>query len=376
MRTIWYLIQKETLQVLRDRVMLFQILAIPVVQLLLITNAATFEVRQATVHLVDTDNTQTSRRIAEAFEASNRFEVRERSSDAAVAGRSLHADQVDLVLRIPKNLDHDMAGPSSPAVQLIVGGEKASAGVVQSYASQILQDVAADLRTEVQIRAQTPSSTANPARLDVRSRLWYNPALDYENYMAPAILTILVTIIGTLLAAQNIAREKEIGTIEQLNVTPLTRGQFIAGKLLPFWGLGILEFAAGLGIAELAFDIPMQGSLPLLFGVTAIYLVTALGIGLWISTAVETQQQAMFVTYFVLVLYLFMSGLFTPVSSMPTWAEWIAELSPLKHFIEIVRRVLMKGAGPLDIWQPTVILVVYGAVISTVAVRQYSKTKA
>lgn len=376
MRTIWYVIQKETLQVLRDRVMLTQILAIPIVQLLLITNAATFEVRQATVHLVDADNTQTSRRIAEAFEASTRFEIKERSADAAVAGRSLHADRVDLVLRLPNDLDRDIADQSSPAVQLIVGGEKASAGVVQSYASQILQDVASDLGTDVQIRAQMSSPAATPARLDVRSRLWYNSALEYDNYMAPAILTMLVTIVGTLLAAQNIAREKEIGTLEQLNVTPLTRGQFIAGKLLPFWGLGLLEFAVGLWIADLAFGIPMRGSLLLLFGVTAIYLVTALGIGLWISTAVETQQQAMFVTYFVLVLYLFMSGLITPVSSMPAWAEWVAELSPLKHFIEIVRQVLLKGAGPLDIWQPTVILVVYGAIISTVAVRQYSKTKA
>lgn len=375
MRTTLYLVQKEVLQILRDRVMLFQILAIPVVQLLLITNAATFEVRQATVHLVDTDHTQASRRIAEAFEASNRFEIRERSTDAEVASRSLHADRVDLVLHIPNNFEHDLVDQPPPAVQLVVGGEKASAGVIQSYASQILKDVAADLGTEFPIRGRTASSVANRARLDVRSRLWYNPTLDYDNYMAPAILTMLVTIIGTLLTAQNIAREKEIGTIEQLNVTPLTRGQFIAGKLLPFWGLGLLEFAAGLGIAKLAFDIPMEGSLPLLFGVTAIYLVTALGIGLWISTAVETQQQAMFVTYFVLVLYLFMSGLFTPVSSMPTWAEWVAELSPLKHFIEIIRRVLMKGAGFLDIWQPTVILMVYGAIISLVAVRQYSKTK-
>lgn len=376
MRTVIYLVQKEALQVLRDRVMLFQILAIPIVQLLLVTSAATFEVKQAQVHLVDSDHTQASRRVDEAFRASNRFTIRMRSTDADAASRSLHADQVDLVLHIPNGFERDLVDQPPPAVQLIVGGEKASAGVVQSYAQQILQDVATDLGTEFQIRAQTPSPTANQAHLDVRSRLWYNPMLDYDDYMAPAILTILVTIIGTLLTAQNIAREKEIGTIEQLNVTPLTRGQFIAGKLLPFWGLGLLEFAVGLGIAKLAFDIPLQGNLPLLFGVTAIYLVVALGIGLWISTAVETQQQAMFVTYFVLVLYLFMSGLFTPVSSMPTWAEWVAELSPLKHFIEIVRRVLMKGAGPLDIWEPTVILAGYGVLILTVAVRQYSKTKA
>lgn len=371
MRTIGFLIQKEALQVLRDRVMLFQVLAIPIVQLLLVTSAATFEVKQADVHVVDTDHTKVSRRISEAFAASHRFSVTERSTDPDAADRSLHAGRVDLIVNVPAGFERDLVRGRSPDLQLIVGGEKASSGVVQSYASQILVDVAQE------IGAQTPqvqSASIRPASLSVQSRLWYNPTLDYDDYMAPGILTILVTVIGTLLTAQNIAREKEIGTIEQLNVTPLTKGSFIAGKLLPFWGLAMIEFAVGLGVAKLAFDIPIEGSLPLLFAVTAIYLTVALGIGLWISTAVETQQQAMFVTYFVLVLYLFMSGLFTPVDSMPTWAEWVAELSPLKHFIDVVRAVLMKGAGLAEIWQPTAILSGYGTLILGVAVRQYSKT--
>lgn len=373
MRTIGFLIQKEALQVLRDRVMVFQVVAIPIVQLLLVTSAATFEVKQADVYVVDMDHTQVSRRIAEAFAASDRFSVVERSTDPDAADRSLHAGRVDLIVNVPAGFERDLVRGRSPDLQLIVGGEKASSGVVQSYASQILADVAQKIGAEKPgVRAQ--SASIRPASLSVQSRLWYNPTLDYDDYMAPAILTILVTIIGTLLTAQNIAREKEIGTIEQLNVTPLTKGQFIAGKLLPFWGLGLLDFAVGLAVAKLVFDIPLEGSLLLLFGVTAIYLTVALGIGLWISTAVDTQQQAMFVTYFILVLYLFMSGLFTPVASMPTWAEWVAELSPLKHFIDVVRAVLMKGAGVAEIWQPTVILTGYGVVILTVAVRQYSKT--
>lgn len=376
MRTIFYLVQKETLQVLRDRVMLFQIIMIPVVQLLLVTSAATFEVRQADVHLVDNDHTEASRRVAEAVAASDRFSIAERSHSADEASRSLHAGRVDLTLQVPAGFDRELMRREQPAVRLVVSGEKASAGVVQSYAQQILQDVAADLGAEQPPQVQAAGGAARRAQLDVVSRYWYNATLQYDDFMAPGILTILITMIGTLLTAQNIAREKEIGTIEQLNVTPLTRGQFITGKLLPFWGLGLLEFGVGLGIAWLAFGIPFEGSLPLLFGVTAIYLTSALGIGLWISAAVDTQQQAMFVTYFVLVLYLFMSGLFTPVASMPAWAEWVAELSPLKHFIEVVRGVLMKGAGPMEIWEPTAILAGYGALILTVAVRQYSKTKA
>ena len=373
MRTIFYLIQKEALQVLRDRVMLFQILVIPIIQLLLMVNAATFEVRQADVHLVDNDRTQVSRRIADAFRASNYFAITERSFSVEAGNESLNERRVDLVLQVPIGFERDLMRGESPDIRLLVSGTEASAGVVQSYAQQILQRVGAEYAQAPQPQVQTVSGTS--ARLDIHSRFWYNPTLEYDDFMAPGILAILVTIIGTLLTAQNIAREQEIGTIEQLNVTPITKGQFIAGKLLPFWALGLLEFGFGLFVAWLAFVIPVEGSLLLLFGAASAYLLVALGLGLWISTVVETQQQAMFITFFVLVLYLFMSGLFTPVASMPTWAEWMAELSPLKHFIEVIRAVLMKGAGPMDVWAPIAILVGYGAVVLTVAVRQYSKTK-
>ena len=372
MRTVLYLVQKEALQVLRDRVMLFQILAIPVIQLLIIVNAATFEVQTAEVHLVDNDRTQVSRRIADAFRGSNRFVITERSSSADAADESLNAGRADLILQVPAGFERDLTRGEAPDVRLLASGTNPSAGVVQSYAQQILQRVGAEVGREIQPQVQ--KTAASRADLDVRSRLWYNPTLDYDDFMAPGILAILVTLIGTLLTAQNIAREQEIGTLEQLNVTPITKSQFIAGKLAPFWVLGLFEFALGLFVAWLAFAIPMQGSLLLLFGATGVYLIVALGLGLWISTVVHTQQQAMFVTFFVMVLYLFMSGLFTPVASMPAWAEWVAEFSPLKHFIEVIRAVLMKGAGPLDVGHPLAILAAYGAVVLTVAVRQYSKT--
>jgi ABC-2 type transport system permease protein len=172
----------------------------------------------------------------------------------------------------------------------------------------------------------------------------------------------------------NIVREKEIGTLEQLNATPLKRSEFIAGKLLPFWILALLELGFGLVAARLAFDLPIRGSLLLLFGAGGLYLVVALGIGLWISTLAETQQQAMFVTYFFLMINLFMSGLFTPIASMPAWGRVAAEFIPLKHFIEISRAVLIKGAGVDALAAPLLALVVMAVVVFTVAVRQYSKT--
>jgi ABC-2 type transport system permease protein len=194
--------------------------------------------------------------------------------------------------------------------------------------------------------------------------------------MVPGILVALVTLIGTLLTAQNIAREKELGTLEQLNVTPITRGEFIAGKLIPFWVLGMFELAAGLLLGRVVFGVPMLGSPILLFAVAAVYLVAALGIGLWISTIVETQQQAMFVTFFIMVVYLLMSGLFTPIDSMPRWVQLAAELNPVRHFVAISRAVLVKGATFRDIQQPFAILAAFAAVVFTLAVRQYSKRAA
>jgi ABC transporter DrrB family efflux protein len=176
-----------------------------------------------------------------------------------------------------------------------------------------------------------------------------------------------------MLTAMNIVREKEIGTLEQLNVTPVTRGTFIAAKLIPLWTIAMLELTIGLLVARFVFDVPMRGSIALVFAGAAIYLVAALGIGLWISTMAETQQQAMFVAFFVMMIYLLMSGLFTPLRSMPGWAQWIAEFNPVMHFIRMMRAVLLKGAGLADVYQTLLILAAYGAAVVTLAVRRYAK---
>jgi ABC-2 type transport system permease protein len=209
--------------------------------------------------------------------------------------------------------------------------------------------------------------------IEIRTRNWYNATLNYKHYMVPGILVALVTLIGTLLTAQNIAREKELGTLEQLNVTPITRGQFIAAKLLPFWVLGLVDLAIGLVVGRLVFGIPMRGSVLLLFGSAAIYLVTALAIGLWISTLVETQQQAMFVTFFIVNIYLLMSGLFTPIDSMAPWVQAASQVNPVRHFVTISRAILMKGARLTDIAQPLLVLLASTLIVLTFAVRQYQK---
>ncbi|MCW5623045.1 MAG: ABC transporter permease, partial [Burkholderiales bacterium] len=263
-------------------------------------------------------------------------------------------------------------------VQLVLNAEEgAAAGITQSYALQIISDYARQLGVE--LRPQTapridPAPAWAGAAFDFRLRSWFNPTLSYKHYMVPGILVSLVTIIGMLLTAQNIAREKEAGTLEQLNVTPITKGQFIAGKLLPFWLLALVMFSLGLIVGKLAFGIPMRGNLLLVFVSAAVYLTVALGTGLWIATIASTQQQTMFVSFFVLVIYLLMSGLFTPIDSMPIWAQWMAELNPVKHFVVIMRAVLVRGADLSGIAVPLGALAALGLLVLTGAVRQYSKT--
>ena len=379
MRPILFLARAEVLHVVRDRATLAQCLIVPIVQLLVLSNAATFQIRNTPTYVVDLDRSSASRGLVTRFAASGHFRVAAQSASLDLANDALLRGEVTMVLTIPRDFEASLVRTAAAPVELSVNAEKGSAaGIVQSYASAIVSAYAAEL-TEVRTAHREPVVGREPfsrAIIDVRTRSWYNPALNYRDYMVPGILVALVTLIGTLLTAQNIAREKELGTLEQLNVTPITRGQFIAAKLLPFWVLGLVDLAIGLLIGALVFSIPIRGSLLLLFGAATIYLVVALAIGLWISTLVETQQQAMFVTFFVMNIYLLMSGLFTPIDSMAPWVQVVSQANPVRHFVTIARAVLVKGAGIADIARPLAILVVFAVVTLTLAVRQYSKRTA
>ena len=382
MRRILILAWTEVLHVVRDRATLAQALLIPFVQLLVLANAATFEIRNTPLYVVDLDHTSMSRGLVTRFAASGDFGIAGSSPSPELANERLLSGDVTMVLTIPRDFERDLVRNHAATVQLVVNAEKGmAAGIVQFYASRILTRYAAEIEPLIGLGVQpVVGGEMAPRRgapqLDVRTRAWYNPTLDYRHYMVPGILVALVTLIGTLLTAQNIAREKELGTLEQLNVTPITRGQFIAGKLIPFWVLGMFELAGGLVLGRFVFGVPVQGSVVLLFSVSAIYLVAALGIGLWISTVVETQQQAMFVTFFIMMIYLLMSGLFTPIDSMPRWVQIVAELNPVRHFVEISRAVLVKGATLPEIQRPLGILVVFAIAVFGLAVRQYSKRAA
>jgi ABC-2 type transport system permease protein len=366
MRRILFLAQAEVLHVLRDRVLLAQVLVVPVVQLLILSNAATFEIRNTPIYTVDLDRTSTSRGLINRLAASGHFQIAGTVPSLDRANEALLAGTVTMVVVIPHDFEVSLTKTGVAPVELSVNAEKGSAaGIVQSYASRVLADYATEL---------SPMHAAPP--IDVRVRGRYNPTLNYKHYMVPGILVALVTMIGTLLSAQNIAREKELGTLEQLNVTPITRGEFIVAKLLPFWVLGLLELSLGLIVGTLVFDIPVRGSVPLLFGVAGVYLAVALGIGLFVSALVETQQQAMFVTFFIVNIYLLMSGLFTPIDSMAPWVRVASQINPVRHFVTIARAILIKGAGPAEIARPFLVLAISAAVALTIAVRQHRKRAA
>ena len=367
MRRVFFLAQAELLHVLRDRATLAQVLIVPMVQILVLANAATFEIRDTRMWVADLDRSSASRGLVNRFAASGHFDVTGSVSSIDAADEALLRGQTTLALIIPHDFETDLVRSHRAEVALIVNAEKgAAAGAVQAYAATILDAYSAEL---------SPPSGLGP-RIHIRNRSRYNPTLNYQHYMVPGLLVGLVTMIGTLLTAQNIAREKELGTLEQLNVTPITRGQFIAGKLLPFWMIGLVELALGLTLGVLVFGVPVRGSVMLLFGVAAVYLLVALGIGLWISTLVDTQQQAMFVVFFVVNIYMLMSGLFTPIDSMAPWAQTASLVNPVRHFVAISRAILVKGAGLEEIARPLTFLTVCAAIVLTSAVLQYRKRAA
>ena len=368
MRTLRFMLRKEFLQIFRDRFMVAMMFVMPIVQLLILSSAATFEVKRARMYVVDRDHSSASRVLVDRLRASRRFVAVGASPSMALADEAMLARRVDMIVGIPADFERDLVRTRAARVQLAFNAEDgATAGVTQSYASQIIAAWAADPGTTI-----IPVATVGPV-LEVRARGWYNPELDYRDYMVPGILVQLVTVVGTLLTAMNIVREKEMGTLDQLSVTPLSQGTFIAAKLIPLWLLALVELTLGLLVARFVFHVPMRGSIALVFAAAGVYLVAALGVGLFVSTLVSTQQQAMFVTFFIIMIYLLMSGLFTPIRSMPEWAQLLAQVNPVKHFIGLMRAVMLKGATIGDVIRPLGALAAFGAVMLTLAVRQYGR---
>jgi ABC-2 type transport system permease protein len=373
LRTLAFILQKEFLQIFRNRAMLPIIFVMPIIQLIILGNAATFEIRQIEFVVVDQDHSPTSRLLVSKFQASGYF-VRVAAPARGPAEDALLDNSADMVLRIPIHFARDLQRSGSASLQLVLDAQDAAtSGVAFSYASGIIASLGQRITID---RQMAPTGDMRQERIRIVPASWYNPDLKYTTYMVPGILVVLVTMIGAFLSAMNVVREKEIGTIEQLNVTPIRKYQFIIGKLLPFLVIALFELAFGLIVAKLLFDIPILGSLPLIFALATVYLLAVLGVGLWISTFTNTQQQAMFIAWFFMVVFILMSGLFTPIESMPQWAQELTRLNPVAYFIKIMRRIMLKGAGFEAVASEAVALGIYAVLVLSLAVRQYRKVTA
>ncbi len=372
MRTIYFILFKEFRQIFRNKAMLPIIFVMPVIQLIILAYAADFEVKNLKLFWIDKDQSQLSRQLLSKFEGSPYFRLTQADMSREAAETAMERDEVDVVLEVPAGFERDFLAEKKTQIQLTANAiDGVKGGFASAYGQAVIRDFYGDFLEENAARLswQPPSG----GTINIASANWYNPEMDYKTYMVPGVLALLVTMIGAFLSSMNIVREKELGTIEQLNVTPLKKTHFIAGKLIPFWAIAIFELAFGLVIAKILYDIPMLGNLFLLFGLSAVYLLVVLGLGLFISTVTETQQQAMFISWFILVIFIFLSGLFTAIENMPPWAQQLTYINPIRYFIEILRSLLLKGSGWAELQQQFYILLGYAVLINGLAIWRYRK---
>lgn len=375
MRRIRFLIIKEIKQIFRNKLMLPLIFLMPLLQLIILAQAITFEIKNLNIMFVDKDKSTFSQQLISKFEASKYFIVKGRTFNTNDAENQMKKRNIDIYIEIPQYFERELIRTGNNEINLVVNAIDGNKGSLASfYASNILKTFLQEKTVEFAIKSNNLSKIQKLKNINIQYSNWFNPELNYKIYMVPGLLVLLVTLIGTVLAAINIVREKEIGTIESINVTPIKKHEFIIAKLIPIWLIGMFEFAFGLIIAKLLYDIHIAGSPFVLFSFTAVYLFVPLGIGLFISTLSETQQQAMLITWFFLVVFILLSGLFTAIENMPHWAQSITYFNPVRYFIEVIRMVMLKGSGFSEIRIHFLAVAIFGLAVNILAIVRYRKT--
>ena len=369
---LYYILQKEFRLIFRNSTILRLIFVMPVLQLLLIPFAADYEVKHVSIAVIDQDHTSASRRLLHKIEASNYFSIVAAPPTYNEALQLFEAGATDIVLTVPHRFEHDLMTTGSASMQLVadaVNGVRAGLGT--NYAIAMVHDFYREA-----MPASSVAATQREPGIEVLTQHRYNPNVDYPLFMVPGILAVLVTMVGAFLSALNIVQEKESGTIEQINVTPIRKYQFILGKLVPFWLLGMISVTLGMVVALLAFGLVPQGSVFTVYLFAALYLVGVLGIGLFVSTITETQQQATLLSFFLMMVFVLLGGLYTPIESMPTWARYLAALNPPSYFVAVIRAVYIKGSTICDLLPVLLKLIAFAIVFNTAAVWSYRKRSA
>ncbi len=364
------LLRKEFKQIIRNKAILIVMLSMPTIQLLILPFATDYEIRNINAVIIDHDHSSYSRAIAQKVEHSNYFKVVGYLDSYTKAIGRIEDRSADIIVEIPRGLEVglDKEGKADILVTVnAVDGMKGHIGA--SYMGSIIQEVSNDVRAKWIV---FPRFNPQPQVVITNSK-WYNRSSNYQVYMVPGILAMLVTIVGAFLASLNIVKEKELGTIEQINVSPIGKFEFILAKLIPFSFFSMVIIGIGLLISYLVFGIVPGSNVWVLFVFSAIYLLAVLGFGLLISNFTDTQQQAMIISYFFLLVFVLLSGLFTPVESMPRWAQIIAAINPLTYLVDVMRMVMLKEATLRDILPQIYTIALEGVVLNTLAVVSYRK---
>lgn len=371
-RTLLILIKKEFLQIFRNKSILAIIFVMPVIQLVILPLAANYEIKDIKIAVVDHDKSTESRELIRKITASGYFKIIEYGENYNTAYEEIEKDKVDLILEIPNNFEKDLVRENKEKVLLAINAINGTkAGLSASYLAQILQDY----NQQVQLK-MTPEleSAKKISGVEIVPKFWFNENYNYRLSLVPGILAFLVTLIGGYLTALNIVEEKEIGTIEQINVSPIKKRDFILGKLIPFWILSMVAFSIGLLVTIFVYGIQMQGSFLLLYGFISVYLVAILGMGLLASVYSETQQQSMFMVFFFMMIFILMSGLFTPTESMTDWAKYVAYVNPVTYGVDGVRLIMLKNSGFMDLLPHFGFITGLAIVVISWAVLRYHKT--
>jgi ABC-2 type transport system permease protein len=368
MSVLSVLLKKEFRQIFRNKTILAISFVAPIMQFIVLPLAANYEITNINLAVVDHDRSDLSRQMIDRITGSGYFRLVDYTASYSQAYALVESDKADLILQIPNGFEEKL---QREKVQKVFIAVNAINGMKASMGGAYLNSIIASFNRSIVLEAMP---TAAPSGIMVTSTAWFNPDMNYKLGLIPGILAFLVTLIGGLLSALNIVREMESGTIEQINVTPIRKRDFILGKMIPFWILANVVFTIGLVLSYLLYGIVPQGSILLLYVFVAVYLVAILGFGLLVSTYCATQQQAMFIIFFFVMVFILMGGLFTPIDSMPGWAQVVTQFNPLAHLIEVMRMVMLKGSSLMDILPHFLAIAAMAVVLNVWAVLNYRKT--
>ncbi len=377
---IWVIIRKELIQTLREPRMRMLLFVPPMVQLIVFGFAVNLDVDHVRIAWMDMDRSPLSRDLRSRFEGSGRFDVVSQPANEAQVQDALDRSDAQAVVRVLPNFERDVRRGRPTEVQVLVDGTNSNtASLVSEYAGTILADFSNSvmpLTQNVRILTRSPGAAVNLTAPQVipRTRVWFNPDLYSRNYFVPGVVANIIFMVTLMLTAMAIVREKEIGTMEQLMVTPVRPIELMLGKTLPFAVVGLVDVALISTAALVIFHTPFRGSVLLLFFCAVLFLMTSLGAGLFLSTISHTQQQAMMMNFFFSTPAFMLSGFAFPIRNMPVVVQWLTYLNPLRYFIEIVRGLFLKGVGVSILWPQMVALAVYGVTVLTLSSLRFHKS--